>query len=552
MPRLDDDFYDELEEPQPPQPERPANLVRSSHSATADKHWLLTPFSLLSIGTLLLVSGLLLVKPEFVKQSLGIGAPATTTTVPTTGTSTVTDSEDSRNDKTGTTPATTPVPSTSTPTTTAESTERTIPNVVGLSDRKAAMKLQALNLQVQFEAVPSMKRQGTVVATKPAAGTVVHRGVLVTLVVASGEKPAPKTKHITVSGRTASWQVGTAPSLIGFSTDDASRVAKAAGYTLVTVRRTIGPINTVISQAPGPGKRLASGGQIGITVGMAATTTPTPTPTTPTAPPAKNSEPEKPKPETTLRPVDAEIAVIGSGGTVSIGWPDPFAKIGGFSGTASSVAVSKDGSQLVFSVDGDLYVASTATKTAKRLTSGASDDRDPSFAPDGRTVLFASNRGGDGYSIYSVSVATKAVKEIYSDGSTISAPRYSPGGDYIAFVSDRYGDGDLFLLAVGSSSPRPLVSWRDSNEESPAWAPDGDRIAFSSDRGGNFNVYVVAADLSFLPRKLSGTGGEDRHPSFSPDGKQLAFDNKRDVYVMGSDGRGARRIGPGQFPSWGR
>ena len=63
-------------------------------------------------------------------------------------------------------------------------------------------------------------------------------------------------------------------------------------------------------------------------------------------------------------------------------------------GTWLHLDVSPDGSRIVFSLLGDLYVLPVSGGEAKRITSGPSMDVQPRFSPDGRRIAFASDRGG--------------------------------------------------------------------------------------------------------------------------------------------------------------
>src|SRR5690606_17904955 len=87
-------------------------------------------------------------------------------------------------------------------------------------------------------------------------------------------------------------------------------------------------------------------------------------------------------------------------------------------GTWMSLDVSPDGQTIVFDLLGDLYTMPITGGTATRLTHGIAHDMQPRFSPDGRTVVF---------------------------------------------VSDRSGDENVWLLSLDGGEPRPLTTGEDAN-----------------------------------------------------------------------------------------
>jgi TolB protein len=93
--------------------------------------------------------------------------------------------------------------------------------------------------------------------------------------------------------------------------------------------------------------------------------------------------------------------------------------------------------------------------------------------------------------------------------------------------------------------------------EYPSWSPDGTRIAFNSNLSGQAVMYIVDVEGSrVVDLSEVGQGGQ---VAWSPDGRSILFasqrdhpDNARDVYLMGSDGSGVKRLtlAGAETPAW--
>jgi len=134
-------------------------------------------------------------------------------------------------------------------------------------------------------------------------------------------------------------------------------------------------------------------------------------------------------------------------------------------------------------------------------------------------------------------------------------PSVSPDGKWIVFSSDRSGKRALYIIDSSGNNLKQLThfGW---NEVSPKWSPDGSKIVFAAEPDSdNSEIFVVDRDGSNLVR-LTNVRGDDSHPNWSPDGKKIIFNSARtspdltipwskqflEIFEMNSDGSNLRQI----------
>ncbi|HEY5815250.1 MAG TPA: DPP IV N-terminal domain-containing protein [Solirubrobacterales bacterium] len=227
-----------------------------------------------------------------------------------------------------------------------------------------------------------------------------------------------------------------------------------------------------------------------------------------------------------------------------------------------SPSYSPNGRLIVFASNRDpsetrgqphIYVMESDGSNVRQLTSGDFSDSNPSFSPNGRLVVFdrAEIGGRGGSQIFSVAVSGGEPHQISDDAGNDSDPTFTPNGKRIVFVSDRQSSArsdrsNIFSMRPDGSRIQLLIGGTRLEYE-PDVSPDGRRVAFVSNRDHGPNIFIARIDGRRV-RKLTNSHGSCfrtfcfSSPSWSPDGRHIAFHESgrysSSVEVMRADGRG--------------
>ena len=142
-------------------------------------------------------------------------------------------------------------------------------------------------------------------------------------------------------------------------------------------------------------------------------------------------------------------------------------------------------------------------------------------------------------------------------------PTWSPDGKLILFASDREGAVQLFTVKRNGNALHRVTNLPSIRGRSD-WSPDGQFIVTYSGEPWKREIYIMNADGSGV-HQVTPNGGNSQGPSFSPDGKWIAFtayfdhvgdDHGCEIYVIRIDGTDLRRLTDNDYcdyqPRWGQ
>jgi len=192
-----------------------------------------------------------------------------------------------------------------------------------------------------------------------------------------------------------------------------------------------------------------------------------------------------------------------------------------------SLQISPDGSSLAVACwDGsnaDIWILDIERDVFTRLTFHEAQDTDPVWGPNGKWIVFRSDRDSIGNLFRRRSDGTGDVERLTTSENQQRPRSISPDGSLLAFQETRPDTGsDILLLHLNdehykteSFQATPFV------EYGPAISPDGKWLAYVSDESGDFETYVQPFPGG--GRRTSISAGTGVKPTWSPDGTKIYY-----------------------------
>lgn len=229
-------------------------------------------------------------------------------------------------------------------------------------------------------------------------------------------------------------------------------------------------------------------------------------------------------------------------------------------------SLSPDGQSVLYSAffeqnNYEVYRLDIDDGSVDRLTTSYGADNAPEVSPDKQQIVFMHN--SPTANNHQIVVADR------NGGNAGNIPQihgwdptWSPDGTTILFASDRNGTVQLYTVKLDGRQLHKITDLPAIRGRSD-WSSDGQYIVTYSGEAWKRELYIMNADGSNV-RQLTPSGGNSQGPSFSPDGKWVAFtayfdnyndDNGCEIYIIRIDGADLRRLTNNDYcdyqPRWG-
>ncbi|MDD4848617.1 MAG: S41 family peptidase, partial [Bacteroidales bacterium] len=235
-------------------------------------------------------------------------------------------------------------------------------------------------------------------------------------------------------------------------------------------------------------------------------------------------------------------------------------KIDFMKGGITTMAVAPSGKEIAFIIRGDVYVTSADYETTVRITNTPEQERNINFSPDGRMLVYSSERNGcwnvytseivrkeDKMFIYANEIKEKAVTE---GNIACFQPSFSPDGKEIAYLENRT---TLKVINWATKATRTILDGKynysySDGDQYYEWSPDGKWFAVNFFETGGWNyadLGMVKADGSGEIHNLTESGYGDNGGTFVMDGNAImwysdkngyrshgSWGSEEDIYIM--------------------
>ena len=236
----------------------------------------------------------------------------------------------------------------------------------------------------------------------------------------------------------------------------------------------------------------------------------------------------------------------------------------------------------------EIYLMNADGTNVQRITNNTTGENFPALSPDGRRIVFESNRLRKASD--PVNWVSLFVMNVDGSGETSLVPgnsaTWSRNGKSISFHASASGkgqlisglpgaaanDSDIFILNIDDflkkkSPARNITNSPEAVDDDPDWSPDGKKIVFTSHavtddqtNSATAEIYIIDANGKGKPRRLTNNTEEERAPAWSPDGKLIAYSCRKgdvtegrsfgtfEICIMNADGSGQKRITNNRVP----
>jgi tricorn protease len=211
---------------------------------------------------------------------------------------------------------------------------------------------------------------------------------------------------------------------------------------------------------------------------------------------------------------------------------------------AEEFAVSPNGKEVAFIVHGEVFVVSAEFGETKRITDTPEQERNVQFSPDGKSIMYAGERGGC-WNIYETSIVSKGEKYFFdaseikettlvSTGKEAFQAQYSPDGKEIAFLENRTA---IRIKNKASGAIRTVLEGNHNYSYSDGdqyftWSPDSKwlLVQYLAYERWNTDIGLLNVNDGKMPINLSQSGYNNQQPKFGMNGEMVYWASDKEGY----------------------
>jgi len=196
-----------------------------------------------------------------------------------------------------------------------------------------------------------------------------------------------------------------------------------------------------------------------------------------------------------------------------------------------SLALSPDGriaATGLLDADGrqsDIWLVDLTRNTTSRLTFDPAGDGTPVWSPDGKRIVFGSNRasGGRDVDLWEQAASGVGDEQVLLKSASAKFPTsWSRDGQVILFENwEQQLKGAIWVMSTADRQARPLLQSKSFNQLQGQFSPDGHFIAYASDESGSMEIFLQRYPTTSEKWQISSGGGIT--PLWRADGKEIFY-----------------------------
>ncbi len=205
----------------------------------------------------------------------------------------------------------------------------------------------------------------------------------------------------------------------------------------------------------------------------------------------------------------------------------------GYNGARLSPDGTRIVAQIVTGGNVDLWVLEVDRDSFSRLTFDEAVDHNPVWSPDGKWIVFSSNRDNSEFNLYRQPAdGTGETQRLTTSVYPQAAYGFSPDGSILLYRErTSTGANDILYMRLNEPEAKPDVFLSTPFDESAAvLSPDGRWIAYHSNESGSYEVYVRPFQRPGGRTKVSA--GASGFPRWSPDGKEIYYRHQQGLWAV--------------------